>query len=44
MISEKKSIPQTDFERGGELSRIYLGKIISCTEKKISLMPYYNTE
>ena len=34
----RKNILQTDFE-GEKLARIYLGKIISCTEK-ISLMTY----
>ena len=36
----KKSTLQTDFE-GEKLARIYLGKIISCTEKKISVMTTY---
>ena len=38
MISEKSNL-QTDLE-GEKLARIYLGKIISCTVKKISLMTY----
>ena len=32
---KKKSGPQTDFE-GKKLERIYLGKIISCTEQNIA--------
>ena len=32
---KKKSGPQTDFE-GKKLERLYLGKIISCTEQNIA--------
>ena len=38
----RKSILQTDFE-GEKLARIYLGKIISCTEKNID-HDVYNAE